>query len=116
MGGMMVLLFNRRLKCLVVIDLKTGKFTHADAGQMNLYLNYARQHLSEPDENDPVGLILCTEKDDALVHYAMGGIQAQVFASRHLTVLPDAETLRREIQETKHAIEARKAAKEATEK
>ena len=57
-----LLLFHRRLKCLVVIDLKIGKFTHADAGQMNLYLNYVREHLSEPDENEPVGLILCSEK------------------------------------------------------
>jgi predicted nuclease of restriction endonuclease-like (RecB) superfamily len=107
-----LLLFNRRLKCLVVIDLKVGKFTHADAGQMNLYLNYVRERLSEAGEKDPVGLILCSEKDDAVVHYAMGGIQAKVFASRYLTVLPDAETLRREIQETKHAIETRAPTRE----
>ncbi len=102
-----LLLFHRRLKCLVVIDLKIGKFTHADAGQMNLYLNYVREHLSEPNENEPVGLILCSEKNDAVVHYAMGGIQAKVFASRYLTVLPDADTLRREIQETKRAFETK---------
>jgi len=104
-----LLLFHRRLKCLVVIDLKVGKFTHADAGQMNLYLNYAREHLMEPDENEPVGLILCSQKNDAVVHYAMGGIQAKVFASRYLTALPDPETLRREILETKHALETRAA-------
>jgi predicted nuclease of restriction endonuclease-like (RecB) superfamily len=104
-----LLLFHRRLRCLVVIDLKIGKFTHADAGQMNLYLNYAREHLMEPDENEPVGLILCSEKNDAVVHYAMGGIQARVFASRYLTALPDAETLRRQILETKHALETRAA-------
>jgi predicted nuclease of restriction endonuclease-like (RecB) superfamily len=104
-----LLLFHRRLRCLVVIDLKIGKFTHADAGQMNLYLNYAREHLMEPDENEPVGLILCSEKNDAVVHYAMGGIQARVFASRYLTALPDPETLRREILETKHALETRAA-------
>ncbi len=69
-----LLLFHRRLRCLVVIDLKIGEFTHADAGQMNLYLNYAKEHLAEPDQNDPVGMILCSEKDDAVVHYAMGGI------------------------------------------
>ena len=67
-----LLLFHRRLRCLVVIDLKIGRFTHADAGQMNLYLNYAKEHLAEPDENEPVGLILCSEKDDAVVHHAMG--------------------------------------------
>jgi len=106
-----LLLFHRRLRCLVVIDLKIGKFTHADAGQMNLYLNYAREHMMEPGENDPIGLVLCSAKNDAVVHYAMGGIKARVFASRYLTVLPDPETLRREIVITQRAIDDRRQAK-----
>ena len=106
-----LVLFHRLLRCLVILDLKIGKFSHADAGQMNLYLNYAREHLTMPGENEPVGLILCSEKNDAVVHYAMGGIQAKVFASKYLTALPDAETLRREILATKHALETRAAAK-----
>lgn len=57
-----LLFFPRRLHCLVIIDLKLGKFTHADAGQMHLYLNYAREHWMLPDENPPVGLILCAQK------------------------------------------------------
>jgi len=103
-----LLLFHRRLRCLVVIDLKVGKFTHADAGQMNLYLNYMREHMMEPGENDPVGPILCSAKNDAVVHYAMGGIKAKVFASHYLTALPDPETLRQEIMTTQRAIEARR--------
>jgi predicted nuclease of restriction endonuclease-like (RecB) superfamily len=103
-----LLLFHRRLRCLVVIDLKIGKFTHADAGQMNLYLNYARENMMEPGENEPVGLILCSAKDDAVVHYAMGGIKANVFASQYLTALPDEETLRNEILTTQRAIRARR--------
>ncbi len=102
-----LLLYHRTLRCLVVVDLKLGKFTHADAGQMNLYLNYAREHLTGPGENDPVGLVLCSAKDDAVVHYAMGGISAQVFAARYLTALPDPETLRREILATRRAFLAR---------
>jgi predicted nuclease of restriction endonuclease-like (RecB) superfamily len=102
-----LLLFHRRLRCLVVIDLKIGKFTHADAGQMNLYLNYVREHLMEPGEGEPVGLILCSAKNDAVVHYAMGGIKAKVFASHYLTNLPDAETLRREILATQRVLQAR---------
>jgi hypothetical protein len=109
-----LLLFHRRLKCLVVIDLKLGKFTHADAGQMSLYLTYAKEHLMEPGEHEPVGIILCSDKDDAVVHYSMGHMPAKVFASRYLTVLPDAETLRREIVATKHALEARAAARGLT--
>ncbi len=102
-----LLLFHRRLKALVVLDLKVGKFTHADAGQMNLYLNYAREHLTEPGENDPIGIILCSEKSDTVVKYAMGGINAQVFASRYLTALPPAEELRREVERTRQALAAR---------
>lgn len=105
-----LLLFHRRLKCLVVIDLKIGKFTHADAGQMNLYLNYARENLMEAGENEPVGLILCSAKNDAVAHYAMGGIQAKVFASHYLTNLPDEESLRREILSTQRAIQTRQDA------
>ena len=61
----------------------------------------------EPGENDPVGLILCTRQNDAVVHYAMGGIKANVFASHYLTDLPDPETLKREILTTQHAVETR---------
>jgi predicted nuclease of restriction endonuclease-like (RecB) superfamily len=106
-----LVLFHRQLRCLVILDLKIGEFTHADAGQMNLYLNYTKENMMLDGENDPVGLILCSDKDDAVVRYAMGGIQAKVFASRYLTVLPDAETLRREIVAIKHALETRAAAK-----
>ena len=102
------MLYHRRLRSLVVIDLKTGAFTHADAGQMNLYLNYAKQHLMMPGEADPVGIILCSHKDDAVVKYSTGGIGAQVFASKYLTNLPDAETLRQEILTTQRAIRARR--------
>ena len=106
-----LLLYHRRLRCLVAIDLKIGRFTHADAGQMNLYLNYLRERMMEPGENDPVGIILCSARDDAVVHYATGGINAKVFASRYLTELPDTETLRKEIVATQHALESRAAVK-----
>jgi predicted nuclease of restriction endonuclease-like (RecB) superfamily len=69
-----LLFYHRRLRCLVVIDLKLGKFTHADAGQMHMYLNYARENWTHPDENPPVGLILCAEKSHALARYALEGL------------------------------------------
>jgi predicted nuclease of restriction endonuclease-like (RecB) superfamily len=99
-----LLLYHRGLRCLVVIDLKTGAFNHADAGQMNLYLNYVKERMTMPDEADPVGIILCDGKDDAVVHYAMGGINARVFASKYMTQLPDVATLRKEIETTKRAL------------
>ena len=58
-----LLFFHRKLRSLIVVELKLGKFTHADAGQMNLYLNYAREHWTNSDENPPIGLILCSEHD-----------------------------------------------------
>ncbi len=103
-----LLLYHRRLKCLVVIDLKTSAFTHADAGQMNLYLNYAKEHLTMPGEADPVGIILCSDKDDAVVQYATGGIRAKVFASKYLTDLPNEEVLRQEILKAQRALLARR--------
>ena len=106
-----LLLYHRVLRCLVVLDLKTEAFTHADAGQMNLYLNYVKEHLTMPGESEPIGIILCSDRDDAVVKYAMGGIRAQVFASKYMTELPDPETLRQEILSTKHALEARAAIK-----
>ncbi|MDQ2833433.1 MAG: PDDEXK nuclease domain-containing protein [Acidobacteriota bacterium] len=80
--------FHRFLRCLVIVDLKIGTFTHADAGQMNLYLNYAREHWTHPHENPPVGLILCSEKDSAVAHYALGNLQNQVLAREYELALP----------------------------
>ena len=77
-----LLFYHRRLRCLVVIDLKLGKFTHADAGQMNLYLNYARKNWMHEDENPPVGLILCSQRDEAVAQYALGGLTNNVMTSR----------------------------------
>ena len=74
---------------------------------MGLYLGYAKEHLTMPGEAEPVGIILCSEKDDAVVEYATGGIRARVFASKYLTNLPDAETLRQEIVKTQRTIRER---------
>lgn len=102
-----LMLYHRVLRCLVLIDLKRGKFTHADAGQMNLYLNYAQEHLTFTGESDPIGIILCSDKDDAVVKYATGDINAKVFASKYLTELPNADALRAELITTQEAISRR---------
>jgi hypothetical protein len=101
--------FHRLLRALVVVDLEIGEFTAADAGQMNLYLNYAREHMMMPGEAEPVGLILCSDKNDAVVKYATAGINARVFASRYLANLPGEEELRQEILRTKRVLELRAA-------
>jgi predicted nuclease of restriction endonuclease-like (RecB) superfamily len=95
-----LLFFHRKLRCLVVIDLKVGKFTHADAGQMHLYLNYARQHWVNEGENPPVGLILCAEKDSAVAKYALEGLPNKVLAAEYKLALPDEKRLIHELKQT----------------
>ena len=103
-----LLLFHRRLRCLVVIDLKLGRFTHADAGQMHLYLNYAREHWTHPGENPPVGLILCTAKDNALARYALEGLPSKVLAREYRLALPEEKRLAKELETTRKQLEARR--------
>jgi predicted nuclease of restriction endonuclease-like (RecB) superfamily len=102
-----LLFFHRKLRCFVVIDLKVGKFTHADAGQMHLYLNYAREHWMQADENPPVGLILCAEKDDAIAKYALEGLPNKVLAREYKLALPDEKRLAAEIEKTRDLLERR---------
>jgi hypothetical protein len=102
-----LLFFHRRLRCLLVIDLKAGKFSHSDAGQMHLYLNYAREHWIKPGENPPVGLIICAAKGVAEARYALEGLPNKVLAAEYETVLPDEKVLAQELVRTRRQIEAR---------
>ncbi|MDQ3815982.1 MAG: PDDEXK nuclease domain-containing protein [Armatimonadota bacterium] len=104
-----LLFFHRRLRCLVVSDLKIGEFTPADAGQMHFYLNYAREQWTHPDENPPVGLILCAQKNTAVAHYALDGLPNKVLAAEYRTVLPDERMLAAEVERTREALEERRA-------
>jgi predicted nuclease of restriction endonuclease-like (RecB) superfamily len=103
-----LLFFHRQLKTLVVIDLKIGKFTHADAGQMHLYLNYAREHWMREGENPPIGLILCAQKDSAIARYALEGLPNKVLAAEYRTVLPDAALIAKELDKTRRTLETKK--------
>lgn len=103
-----LLFFHRQLNCLIVIDLKVGKFSHADAGQMHMYLNYAKAHWMKPGENDPIGLILCAEKGAAEAHYALEGLPNKVMAAQYKTVLPDEKLLCDEIERTQQTLGERR--------
>jgi hypothetical protein len=103
-----LLFFHRRLRCLVIIDLKLGRFTHADAGQMHMYLNYAREHWTNPGENPPVGLILCQEKREAVAHYSLEGLPNKVVAAEYRTALPKESALAAEIDKTRVELERRR--------
>jgi predicted nuclease of restriction endonuclease-like (RecB) superfamily len=100
-----LLFFHRRLRSLIILDLKLGKFTHADAGQMHLYLNYAREHWMREGENPPIGLILCTQKDAAVARYALEGLPNKVIASEYKTVLPDADLIAEELIKARKILE-----------
>ncbi len=102
-----LLFYHRGLRSLVVIDLKIGNFSHADAGQMNLYLNYARDHWTRHGENPPIGLILCSEKDETVARYALDGLHNEVLAAEYRSTLPDEEVLAAELERTREVIDVR---------
>src|SRR5215510_6194552 len=101
--------YHRQLRCLVIIDLKLDKLTHADVGQMHLYCNYVRAHWTLPDENPPVGLILCTGKGAALARYALEGLPNKIMATEYLTALPQRELLEAELDRTRRILSSRDA-------
>ena len=93
-----LLFYNIYLKCYVVIELKTAKFKHEDAGQMNFYLNYVKKELNKEDDNEPIGIILCTEKDKVQIEFALSGISNKLFVSKYKLYLPTKEELEREVR------------------
>jgi predicted nuclease of restriction endonuclease-like (RecB) superfamily len=99
--------FHRRLRCLVIIDLKVGKFSYSDVGQMHLYLNYASEHWMKAAENPPVGLILCAEKGAAEAHYALDNLPNKVLAAEYKTVLPDEKIIAEELERSGRQLEKR---------
>lgn len=100
-----LLFFHRRLRCLVIVDLKLGKFTHADAGQMHLYLSYANEHWTHPDENPPVGLILCSSAGESIVRYTLDTLPSKVMAREYQLALPAVKKLQAELAATRKRLE-----------
>ena len=91
--------YHRILKCNILIDLKLGEFTHADSGQMNVYLNYYSENEKQENDNPPIGLILCAGKNENLVKYATGNLPQQIFVSKYLINLPNENDLKKIIEE-----------------
>ena len=90
--------YHRILKCFVLIDLKTRSVNHQDIGQMNLYLNYFKAEENVEDDNEPIGIVLATDRDEIMVEYATGSISNQLFVSRYQLYLPDVEVLKAELR------------------
>lgn len=105
-----LLFFHRRLRSLILIDLKLNRLTPGDVGQMHLYLTYAREHWTRPGENPPVGLILCAEHGAGVARYALEGLPNKILAARYRTALPSEETLAAELERTRKMLEGRNTA------
>lgn len=90
--------YNTNLKCYVLIELKKGKITNNSIEQLNFYLNYYKKEVNHDSDSDPIGIVLCQDKDDIQIEYALGSISNQIFVRKYLTQLPDKELLKLEIQ------------------
>lgn len=90
--------YHVKLKCYVVIDLKVDRLTHGDLGQMLMYVNYYDREIAAPDDQPTIGLILCADKNDAMVRYVLADKSEQIFASRYQFQLPSEEVLRAELR------------------
>ncbi len=97
--------YNRLTRCFVLIDLKVGKLTHQDIGQMQMYVNYYKRTQMVEGENEPIGILLCAEKNKAVVKFTLPEGQKQIYISKYISYLPTEEELRAEIMREKELIE-----------
>lgn len=90
--------YNKLLRAYVLIELKTTKLTPEAAGQINMYLNYYATEVNDRDDNPPIGIILCTDKDCITAEYALGGLSNNIFASRYVLYMPNKEQLVKQVE------------------
>jgi predicted nuclease of restriction endonuclease-like (RecB) superfamily len=101
-----LVLYHRRLRCHVLIDLKIRAFQPADAGQMNFYVNWFKANMQAEGDLPPVGILLCSDRDGTEVEFATAGMDNTLFVSRYLTALPSAEQLQRFLERDRNEIES----------
>ncbi len=90
--------YNYLAKCFVLIDLKADRLTHQDIGQMQMYVNYYTREMMNPGDNPPIGIILCAEKNDAVVKYTLPEGENQIFAAKYMTYMPTEQELKNLIE------------------
>ena len=100
-----LIFYNYFLKCFLLIDLKLGKLTHQDVGQMDGYVRLFEDQFKVPGDNPTIGLILCSDKSEAVARYSVLNEGRQIFASKYLNILPSEEELKREIAKERQALE-----------
>lgn len=100
--------YNYILKCFVIIDLKLGKLTHQDIGQMQMYVNYYTRELMNEGDNLPIGIVLCADKSDSVVKYTLPEGNNQIYASKYKLYMPTEEELKRELVREQEVLEIEK--------
>ena len=100
-----LIFYNYILKCFVIIDLKIGKLTHQDIGQMQMYVNYYTREMMNEGDSLPIGIILCADKSDSVVKYTLPEKNNQIFASKYKLYMPTEEELKREIEKEQELLE-----------
>ena len=90
---------HRLLRCHILLELKNDSFRHEHLGQLNAYVNWFRIHETTPGDNPPIGILLCTKKNHALVEYALAGMNNRLFVSKYQLKLPKKEEIRRFLEE-----------------
>jgi len=101
--------YNFKLKCFLLVDLKVGKLKHQDVGQMDTYIRLYDEKIKEPNDNPSIGLVLCSEKSEAVVKYSVLSDQKQLFAAKYLPYLPSEEELRIELEKERKRVQAQLA-------
>ena len=92
-----LVLYNILLRCYVLIDLKIDELTHEDIGQMQMYVNYYTRERMNPGDIPPIGILLCAEKDDAVIRYTLPEDNQQIFAAKYMPYHPTKEELKRDL-------------------
>ena len=90
--------YNKILRSYVLIELKTTKLMPEAVGQLNMYLNYYASEVNDSDDNPPIGIILCTDKNSIDAEYALGGLSNNLFASKYVLYIPNKEQLIAEVE------------------
>jgi hypothetical protein len=95
--------YHKILKCSILFEIKISAFNHENIGQLNTYLNYYKKHEMNKGDNPPIGVLLCTEKNRALVEYALAGTSNQLFVSKYKFALPTEKEIKELVEnELKH--------------
>lgn len=103
-----LVLYNRLLKCFVLIEIKTEKLTHQDLGQLQMYVNYYDRNIKLPNENKTIGILLCTNKNDTVVKMTLPEDNTSILASEYQLCLPSKEELVKEIEDVKQLVKREK--------